>query len=145
MAVSHLLAVAAIAGTAHAAPTPDELDALATAAPVAGDAPAPVTRAYELPCWCVRAEGHLGLDGRIGATTAYPLDAAGTPSASSAALSPRLRVGLSVGALRGRLRWLAEYEHDLPAGTWARGSDAVPPVRRIASAVVAAPTWSTVA
>lgn len=108
----------AFAPAAFAEPARDDL-----AAPlrVVGDDAAPVTRLhYALGCMCIQAEAHVALDGRVGATSTFPLDLAATPSASGAAISPRARVGLVVAAPAGRVRWLAEYEQDLPTGALSR-------------------------
>ena len=105
------------AGDASAASAND----LASPLPVVGDETAPVTRLrYALDGEGVVAESHVALDGRAGATTAFPIDGAGTASASGAAISPRARLGLDVAGPKGSLRWLVEYEQDLPTGTLAR-------------------------
>ncbi len=66
----------------------------------------------------VHAEVSVDLDGRAQGTSSYALDAAGTPSSTSVAVSPRARLGL---VLKAPTAWpvalTAEYEQDLPTGT----------------------------
>jgi hypothetical protein len=88
---------------------------------LAGDAYEPVTRLhYDLACLCVRADAHVALDGTATAMGAFPLDRTKTPSATSAALSPRARVSLVLSGPKAKVSWQAEYEQDLPTGNLAR-------------------------
>jgi hypothetical protein len=55
----------------------------------------------------------------------FPVDRDGNTFQSGFAGSPLLRVGLRVATVRplaGKLLFLAEYEHDLPTGTWTSGT-----------------------
>lgn len=69
----------------------------------------------------LRVQVPVALASRFEQFGATPLDAAGTPSASGAMVSPLARLGVRLTGPDdwGPLTVLAEYEHDLPTGTVA--------------------------
>ena len=71
--------------------------------------------------WGWRLQVPLRVSGRAEAVTGFPVDHAGNLLQSGAALSPLLRLGArldTVVPLATHLRIHAEYEQDLPTGTW---------------------------
>ncbi len=110
--------------THHAPPPPLPPPAtyLLTPAPLVGDDGEAIHRLhYDLACLCVRAQAHVALDGRAGVTSSFALDRDRTPSATTTAVSPRARIGLTVAGPIGRsVGWRLEYEQDVPTGSLDR-------------------------
>jgi hypothetical protein len=143
-----------------AAPTPAAPTPAAPAAPAAPapDDSEPPDDAEDDKANCATAESYypllsyrfrgleiqapIMLAGRVEGVKTFPADKDGSPFQSGPAISPLARVGLrfrSVRPLGGKFAFLAEYEQDVPTGTWTRdqplAGDALPNSRGITTQI----------
>lgn len=118
-------ALLGLSATAHAQDPPEEAEP-PQAPPAVAPLPPPPETYRPLLSYRFRGmeiQAPILLAGRVEGVRTFPADKDASPFQSGPAISPMVRVGVrfrSVEPLGGKFAFLAEYEHDVPTGTWTR-------------------------